>query len=174
MNNYTITETHTTASPLIRSFLERHHYIKSLPRGCSKVFCLWLDKTLVGVAAYGYPVGRMATNKYSIDLELKRFCLEPNCIKNTASWFISRTLKILKKENYKGVITYADTEQGHTGSIYKASNFEILGPQKYRTPYRIINNKKVFSRNVYQNNKYVSDKSKTLYNKAKLIFRYLF
>jgi len=46
--------------------------------------------------------------------------------KNFASWFISRTCKLLKKQ-YKMVIAFADTTFGHTGIVYKAANFKLDG-----------------------------------------------
>jgi len=48
--------------------------------------------------------------------------------KNAESFFVSRTLKWLKKNtDWKFVVSYADEAQGHKGIIYRASNFKYEG-----------------------------------------------
>ena len=38
------------------------------------------------------------------------------------------SIKLLRKmELVRGIVTYADIEQGHAGTIYKASGFTLLG-----------------------------------------------
>jgi hypothetical protein len=55
--------------------------------------------------------------------ELSRLCIHPSYHKkNFASWFIKRALKQI---DCKLVVAYADTTVGHTGGIYKASNFKL-------------------------------------------------
>ena len=52
--------------------------------------------------------------------------------KNTESFFIGASLRLLKKDwGGKTVVSYADTEYGHEGIIYKATNFEKVGMTKY-------------------------------------------
>ena len=48
--------------------------------------------------------------------------------KNAESFFIGRALKWLRKNSeWKFIVSYADPEQGHQGTIYKASNFKYEG-----------------------------------------------
>ena len=48
--------------------------------------------------------------------------------KNTESFFISKTIKFLKKfTKYKTIVSYADPFYNHSGIIYKASNFKHKG-----------------------------------------------
>ena len=58
-------------------------------------------------------------------IELRRLCCIDKTPKNTESYFIGKALRLLSKD-WKGsiVVSYADAEYGHEGTIYKASNFE--------------------------------------------------
>ena len=61
-------------------------------------------------------------------MELRRLCCIDDTPKNTESYFIGATLKWLKKNtSIKTIVSYADPEYGHGGTIYKASNFEHIG-----------------------------------------------
>jgi hypothetical protein len=57
-------------------------------------------------------------------IELRRLCCVDDTPKNTESFFIGGSLRQLRKDwNGKIVVSYADKEYGHSGIIYKASNF---------------------------------------------------
>ena len=72
--------------------------------------------------------GENMLKNQKIVLELRRLCTVDDTPKNTESYFIGQTLKyLLKNTNVKTIIAYADPEYGHTGTIYKASNFELIG-----------------------------------------------
>jgi len=65
--------------------------------------------------------------------DIKRLAMKDECPKNSESRLIGVAIKLLRKETYvKAIITFADTAQGHVGTIYKATNFKYmgLGPQK--------------------------------------------
>jgi len=48
--------------------------------------------------------------------------------KNSESFFISQTIKWLRQNtDYEVIVSFADKHHGHTGVIYRASNFEFLG-----------------------------------------------
>lgn len=69
--------------------------------------------------------------KESDVIELRRLCCIDDTPRNTESYFIGRMLRWLQKNtDIKIVVSYADAEYGHKGTIYKASNFEYLGFQK--------------------------------------------
>jgi hypothetical protein len=173
-SNYKIIEQDHIKDTDAEIFLKTHHYLPSLPRGCNKVYCLYIKNKLCGVAAYGSPVSNKAKEKYNIDLELKRFCLSPNLLKNSGSWFMGNTLRDLKRKGHIGVISYADPSKGHTGSLYKASNYQYLGVQKYPTGYILIGNKKVYGRNIYSNKFPERKFLKLKWEEPKHIFKYSF
>ena len=61
-------------------------------------------------------------------LELGRLCVLPTIKqKNFLSWFLSRCIKLLKKETcVRALLSYADSSL-HTGYIYQATNFGYYG-----------------------------------------------
>jgi hypothetical protein len=111
----------------IKDFILRNHYLGSLSRGNKYVFELWINNKLKGVSIFGVPTGKDSP----ADLECKRFCLAPKMPKNSSSWFMAKCLKQIKQDGkYDSVVSYADPEKGHVGTIYKASNYTYLGEQK--------------------------------------------
>jgi len=117
----------------IRDFIEEWHYSKSI-NGCIADFCYALMDDL-GEMKGAMFYGRMAmANQWkrfgdseSDVIELRRLCCVDETPKNAESFFIGRSLKLLRKEWGKGlVVSYADKEYGHGGVIYKASNFKQL------------------------------------------------
>lgn len=88
---------------------------------------------MIGAMIYSPPAGPSAAEHYLPDepencIELRRLCCIDDTPKNAESFFISRTIKWLKKyTTIKLILSYADPEFGHEGTIYKASNFEMVG-----------------------------------------------
>ena len=117
----------------ISEFIEKWHYSGSI-NGCIADFCYALfdhNGEMAGAIFYG----RMAmanqwkrfSEKESEVIELRRLCCIDETPKNAESFLIGRSLRLLKKEFYGVVVSYADMEYGHEGTIYKASNFTCLG-----------------------------------------------
>jgi len=87
---------------------------------------------MIGAAFFGRMAMAGQWKKYgaveSDVIELRRLCCIDDTPKNTESFFIGAMLRWLKKHtSHKVVVSYADAEYGHTGTIYKASNFKYLG-----------------------------------------------
>lgn len=118
----------------VRDFIEYWHYSKNI-NGLTTDYCFKLldeASNLIGAIIYGKiamaNVWKKYANKEADLIELKRLCCINNTPKNTESFFIGGTLKWLKKNtNIKTVISYADTTYGHSGGIYKATNFASHG-----------------------------------------------
>jgi hypothetical protein len=117
----------------IREFIETNHYSKNI-NGCISDYCFGLydGNILKGAMFFGRMAMANQWKKYGDKpedvIELRRLCCIDDTPKNTESYFIGKCLKMLKKE-WKGkvVISYADKEYGHEGTIYKASNFYFNG-----------------------------------------------
>jgi hypothetical protein len=47
--------------------------------------------------------------------------------KNLLSWFLAKCEKLIKQEytNIKCLVAFADTSYGHSGAVYKASNWKF-------------------------------------------------
>lgn len=135
LQGYTVE--HISFSDTVRTFLSKWHYADYHNVQNKHTFGLFRDGVflpeLVGVCVYTRPAGPSAAQKYYPQdpdkcLELRRLCLIDDTPKNAESFFVSRTLKWLRKNtDWKFVVSYADPEQGHEGTIYKAANFKYEG-----------------------------------------------
>lgn len=146
----------------IRAFIELNHYSGSI-NGCISDYCFKLINPtgdIVGAMFFG----RMAmANQYkrfsSVEsevTELRRLCCIDETPKNAESFFIGYALRWIKKNTkIKIVVSYADSEYGHSGIIYKAANFNYLG-------------KKSGAKVILHNGKQYHDKSIRTYYKGEL------
>jgi hypothetical protein len=69
-------------------------------------------------------------------LSLSRLVVHPDVPKNGCSFLLSRSIKMIDRAKWECLVTYADTYQDHTGTIYRATNWEYMGltkPQKVYT-----------------------------------------
>ena len=85
----------------------------------------------------GFPVPELAKGMLGLDrteqqglFELSRLCLEPTVQAdehNLASWFVSKSIRQLKKDTeVKVILSYADSAF-HEGIVYRACNFSYYG-----------------------------------------------
>jgi hypothetical protein len=117
--------------------LEKHYAKRMCP--ISYAFGLYDNNKLIGIVTYGVPsssslrTGICGVEYSSNVIELNRLCCEnlPNC----ASFLIGKSLKMLPKPLI--VVSYADTEQGHIGYVYQATNFIYTGLSAKRTDWKI-------------------------------------
>ena len=136
-----------TAKP----FVVKWHYSQSI-KGLKIQYCFGLFRPrpeffdipeLVGVLIYALPGMHRVSAKYLPHnpggcIELVRLCCIDDTPKNTESFFISKTLRWLKKNTeMELVLSYADPMHGHTGIVYRASNFEYVGLTEARKRYII-------------------------------------
>ena len=128
----------TTFNHTVRKFLKKWHYSDYVNIQAKHTFCLFKNgkfdiPEMIGVCIYTRPAGPSAGQTYHPEapdmvLELRRLCLIDDTPKNAESFFVGRTLRWLRQNtDWEFVISYADEEQGHSGVIYKASNFRYLG-----------------------------------------------
>lgn len=117
----------------IKDFIETWHYSHNI-NGINSTYCFKLldQDSLIGGMIYGrlamHGVWKRYTTHPDLLIELRRLCCIDNTPKNTESYFIGSTLRWLKKHtSLTHVISYADTTHGHSGTIYKASNFQYMG-----------------------------------------------
>jgi hypothetical protein len=129
---------HSPYTEQIQKFLKSWHYSPYTFIQHKETFTMWRDgewgmPELVGVCVYTRPAGAAAAQKYYPEepdkcLELRRLCLIDETPKNAESYFVSRTIKWLKRNTeWKFIVSYADPEQGHEGVIYRAANFKYEG-----------------------------------------------
>lgn len=117
----------------ISSFIENWHYSGSI-NGCISDFCFKLTdgNEIIGAAFFGRMAMANQWKRFSETetdvIELRRLCCIDETPKNTESYFIGHMLRWLRKNtDLRIVVSYADLEYSHTGTIYKASNFSCWG-----------------------------------------------
>lgn len=119
----------------IRDFIETWHYSHNI-NGCIADYCFALynpQHEMVGAMFYGKMAMANQWKRFSDKpdnvIELRRLCCIDNTPRNAESFFIGKTLKLLRKLWCRNgiVVSYADKEYGHEGTIYKASNFKDFG-----------------------------------------------
>ena len=121
----------------IRHFIEKWHYSNSI-NGCIADYCYALYDTndvMKGAMFFGRMAMANQWKRFSKNpedvIELRRLCCVDDTPRNAESYFIGKCLKLLRKDWRKGtVVSYADKEYGHAGTIYKASNFKMVGEIK--------------------------------------------
>jgi hypothetical protein len=60
-------------------------------------------------------------------LALSRLVVHPDVPANGASFLLGRSMRLIDRARWPVLLTYADTAQGHTGAIYRATNWTCLG-----------------------------------------------
>lgn len=99
------------------------------------------DLTLVGICTYGLPANpSIGKGAFSGDwgerlYELNRLCVNEGLPKNTLSFFLSQTFRLLPKPI--ALVSYADSAMGHHGYIYQATNWLYTGLSDRHIQYRI-------------------------------------
>ena len=123
------------------TWLKNKHYAKRIP-SIVHAYGVFVDGIMQGVITYGIPASPSLTMgvcgyeyKHQV-VELNRLAMLEDHDKNLASYFVSKTLKMLPKPLI--VVSYADTSMGHVGYIYQATNFLYTGLSAQRTEWREI------------------------------------
>ena len=142
-------------------FIEKHHYSHNV-NGVQSLYHYGLFREgnfgipkMIGAMMYAHPSMPATAAKYNpINpdkcLELRRLVCIDDTPKNTESYFIGQTFKLLRKTTDKEVIvSFADQHHGHTGVIYKATNFDYLG-ETGKGRILMVDGKEMHSRSLNQ------------------------
>lgn len=138
------------------------HYAHRLP-SISYAYGLFDGEELIGCCTFGTPASSpllkgVAGEEYkSIVKELNRLVLKYNR-PNEASFLIGKSLKQLPRPLI--IVSYADTEQGHIGKVYQATNFIYTGLSAKRTDWKIRGQEHLHGATI-------ADKSRGQKNRAK-------
>lgn len=110
------------------------HYARGGSNTCVYMHGLFHVETgrLCGVA-WWLPPTRVACESVNRDhwkkvLSLTRLVIVPDAPKNAATFLLARSVRLIWKDGrFVSLVTYADESQGHTGGIYRASNWDYVG-----------------------------------------------
>lgn len=106
-------------------------------------FGLVIDGMIEGVVVYGQPsppIQKHAFRDRDFRLyELSRLVVQTT-MPNAASFLVGNSLKLLDRPS--AVVSYADTEQGHAGIIYQATNWTYTGSTKSHDKIYMVEGKR--------------------------------
>lgn len=153
---------------IARDLIIKNHYSHKWT-SCRYSIGLIYDGVIIGVAVYGFPVGRQVVKSITTELEnyevleLTRLWINDTEGKNTESYFIGRTFDFLRKNtSVKVLISYSDPMYNHIGIIYQATNWLYQGNNTMliKGYLHVINNEIMHPRSVVA--KYGTIKEKEL------------
>jgi hypothetical protein len=123
-------------------FIVAQHYSHRAPIFWAG-FGLVVDGMIDGVVVYGQPsapIQKHAFSDRSFRLyELARLVVQTE-MRNAASILVGRSLKRLEQPS--AVVSYADTEWGHAGVIYQATNWLYTGATKSHDHAYLVDGKR--------------------------------
>ena len=142
-------------------FIEKHHYSHNV-NGVQSLYHYGLFTEgnfglpkMIGAMMYAHPSMPATAAKYNpINpdkcLELRRLVCIDDTPKNTESYFIGQSFKLLKRDtDMEVIVSFADQHHGHTGVIYKATNFDYLG-ETGKGRILMVDGKEMHSRSLNQ------------------------
>ena len=142
-------------------FIEKYHYSHNV-NGVQSLYHYGLFTEgnfgipkMIGAMMYAHPSMPATAAKYNpINpdkcLELRRLVCIDDTPKNTESYFIGQTFKLLKRDtDMEVIVSFADQHHGHTGVIYKATNFDYLG-ETAKGRILMVDGKEMHSRSLNQ------------------------
>ena len=106
------------------------HYSHRIPTGKNICYGLYASGNLYAVIVYGIGVNPYQAKFLGVNrvLEIKRMCRAEPALNYPLSRFIAISSKMVAKEYpFDCLIAFADPEQGHEGTVYKASGFSLHG-----------------------------------------------
>lgn len=125
-------------------FVKQHHYLGDAKFFSKFAYGLFGIKSgdMYGVTTFSNPQGNVALkgwfglpNSNQTVLELSRLCVLPQFNgTNATSFLLSTSIRLLKNEGIKAVITLADDSR-HAGSIYQVCNFKYYGLSNKKTDF---------------------------------------
>jgi len=132
----------------IKELLYTYHYLKDESKDFKSGFNYGLYRrsftdilrigSCLGACIFtGLPVPEIAVGAFGLErnqqegiYELSRLCIHPDLQKeeyNITSWFVSRCIRRFRKDaTVRAILSYADSHH-HTGTIYRACNFQYYG-----------------------------------------------
>lgn len=111
--------------------VEKWHYSRKCP-DTNLRYGVWEDGRFIGVVLYGPGVaadlGRSVGVGRQECRELLRVALDAH--QTPVTRIISQSFVLLRSDHpgLKALVSYADSNQGHVGTIYQAGNWMYLGP----------------------------------------------
>lgn len=114
-------------------FIQRTHYTGGCPNTSVARHALRPvdEEKIAGVALWLPPTknaaASVAPDNWRGVLSLSRLCITDGMPTNSASFLLGTSMRLLDRTTWPVLLTYADTREGHTGAIYRATNWTEIG-----------------------------------------------
>jgi hypothetical protein len=122
---------------LAQEITRQYHYAHGGSNTAVYTHGLFLkDNILVclGIAWWLPPTKPCALNTYPKNwesvLSLSRLVVVPDIPKNACTYLLSQSRKMIDRKKWECLVTFADSWQGHNGTIYRADNWQYVGETK--------------------------------------------
>jgi hypothetical protein len=122
----------TAEKALAKAVIIQKHYLHRWPPA-SFIFGAFVEGRIKGVLVIGKPssptLQQVCGNEKVTDVyELNRLWMADDLPRNSESYFIAWCLRQIRKQAPTTIlISYADTKQGHVGTVYQATNWTYTG-----------------------------------------------
>jgi hypothetical protein len=128
------------------ALVKRYHYAAgasntaTYAHGLFRKGSFW-ECECMGVAWWIPPTRKAAEATYPARwqgvLSLSRLVIVPGVPKNACTFLLARSRKLIDRELWPCLVTYADEWRGHTGAIYRADNWQYLGKTRPEAVYTL-------------------------------------
>lgn len=126
-------EVRTAPLSVVQELVRQHHYARGGSNTATFRHALFERGSDIALgAAWWIPPTKAAA--LSVDEEwqrvinLTRFVIVPGMPTNAASFLLGASIRMIQADGrFRTLLTYADEGQGHTGAIYRATNWDYLG-----------------------------------------------
>ena len=111
---------------IAKAFVEKWHYSRRIPTGKNFYFGAYNGEELYAAIVYGIGVNPYQARFLGVEsvIEIKRMCRSEPRINFPLSSLIRKTMRMVRRlMPYDAVVAFADPEQGHEGTVYKAAGF---------------------------------------------------
>ena len=140
---------------VVQDIVTQRHYLHSMPAATRKCFGVYCEKALVGAVVFtsGARQGHnlLAAIKPQEMATLARLWLVDDLPKNAESRVIGFVLRYIRQHtDWKLLLSYADPNAGHVGTIYQATGWLYLGQQEPSSYLDLGDGKLLHPRTVYE------------------------
>jgi hypothetical protein len=134
-----------------KEWLLKKHYAKRIPM-IQFSFGLFDNGKIIGICTYGTTIAIDIRKKFEYHVyELNRLVVNEELPKNTLSFFVSKTIKMMPSPCV--LLSYADTTKGHHGYIYQATNWIYTGLSAIVKEYKIKGQEDMHSQTLFDKSK---------------------
>jgi len=129
-----------------RRIIETYHYAAGASNTATYLHGLFragdfFDEQCAGVAWWIPPTRSAAEATFPHNWQgvlcLSRLAIKPGIPQNACTFLLSRSRKLIDRQAWPCLVTYADEWQGHMGNIYRADNWQYVGLTKPERTYQI-------------------------------------